>query len=139
MAATRATIQELADKNVPAALERNGGRLRDGYNAIARELDMGYTRCIGMGARSMVIFDAAAGNGLHVKSLLQQELIKRGILWQGMHAISYSHSDADIDYTLAAYHEVLPLLKQAIADGNVYAQLRGEPVQPVFRTVTGQK
>jgi len=139
LAASRATIQELANKNVPAALERNGARLRDGYNAIARDLDMKYTRCIGMGARSMVIFDATAGDGLLVRSLLQQELIKRGILWQGMHAISYSHSDADIDYTLAAYREVLPMLKLAIAQGNVNAQLRGEPVQPVFRTVTGKK
>lgn len=139
LAAARATIHELLDKNVPTVLERNGGRLRDGYNALARELDMEYTRCIGMGARSMVIFDEAAGNGLEMKSLLQQELIKRGILWQGIHSLSYSHSDADIDYTLAAYRDVLPILKQAIAAGDVHAQLRGEPVQPVFRTVTGKK
>ena len=139
LAAAKATIMELQEKAVPAALQSKGTRLIEGYNTIARELSMDYTRCAGMGARSMVMFTAAAGNGLEVKSLVQQELLKRGILWQGMHALSFSHTDADIDYTLAAYREVLPILKGAVTEGNPGRYLRGEPVQPVFRTVTGKR
>lgn len=139
LAATRATIQEMRDKSVSAALDSIGSRLRDGYNNLAKEMEMSYTRCIGMGARSLVVFDNVVGNVLEVKSLVQQELIKRGILWQGMHAISYSHSHEDIDYTLAAYSDVLQILKNAISSGRVSNLLRGEPVQPVFRTVTGRK
>jgi glutamate-1-semialdehyde 2,1-aminomutase/spore coat polysaccharide biosynthesis protein SpsF len=92
-----------------------------------------------MGARSLVTFAPSAGSPLEAKSLVQQELLKRGILWQGMHALSYSHTESDIDYTLCAYSEVLPLLKRAIAEGNLRRYLRGEPVQPVFRTVTGKQ
>lgn len=139
LAAARATIHELRDRDVPAALQKTGAKLIDGYNQLAQRLGMDYTKCIGMGARSMVTFAPGAGNGLEVKSFVQQELLKRGILWQGMHALSYSHSDADIDHALSAYGEVLPLLKQAIGDGTVRARLRGEPVQPVFRTVTGKR
>jgi glutamate-1-semialdehyde 2,1-aminomutase len=139
LTAAGATIDELKEKSVPVVLERRGRRLIDGYNALATELGMDYTKCIGMGARSMVTFAPAAGNPLEVKSLVQQELLKRGVLWQGMHALSYSHADADIDYALAAYAEVLPLLKKAVAEGNPARHLRGEPVQPVFRTVTGRR
>lgn len=139
LAAAVATIGELKERDVPASLQKTGARLVEGYNALARELSMDYTKCIGMGARSMVTFAPSAGNTLEVKSVVQQELLKRGILWQGMHALSFSHTTADIDYTLSAYREVLPILKKAVAEGNPRRHLRGEPVQPVFRTVTGKR
>ncbi len=139
LAAAVATIHELREKDVPASLRGIGGRLVDGYNALAHELSMDYTKCIGMGARSMVTFAPGAGNTLEMKSLVQQELLKRGILWQGMHAISHSHNVQDIDYTLAAYREVLAILKRAVAERNPAKYLKGEPVQPVFRTVTGKR
>jgi hypothetical protein len=50
--------------------------------------------------------------------------------------MSFSHSDADVEYTLKAYHEVLPILKKAVDEKNVSSYLRGEPVEPVFRKVT---
>ena len=68
-----------------------------------------------------------------LKTLVQQELIRRGILWSGTHSLSYSHTDADVEYTLQAYREVLGVLKEAVATGDVAGRLLGEPVQPVFR------
>jgi glutamate-1-semialdehyde aminotransferase len=133
LAATKATINELRDRNVPAALARQGKKLKDGYNALAGELQMPFTSCIGSECRTMVTFDAAAGNPLEMKSLLQQEMIKRGVLWGGFHNMSFSHSDADVEHTLAAYRDALPILKRAVADGHVRSYLRGEPVEPVFR------
>jgi hypothetical protein len=50
--------------------------------------------------------------------------------------MSFSHSDADIKYTLKAYREVLPILKKAVEENNVKGYLRGEPVEPVFRKVS---
>ena len=139
LAAAVATIDELKENAVPDSLQMTGSRLIDGYNALAQELSMSYTRCTGMGARSMVTFAPSAGNVLEVKSLVQQELLKRGVLWQGMHALSYSHAVEDIDYALSAYREVLPILKKAVSEGDPGRYLKGEPVQPVFRTVTGKR
>jgi hypothetical protein len=68
-----------------------------------------------------------------MKSLVQQEMIKRGVLWGGFHNVSFSHSDADVQHTLDAYAEVLPILKTALQEGDVRGRLRGEPVEPVFR------
>ena len=68
-----------------------------------------------------------------MKSLVQQEMIKRGILWGGFHNMSFSHTDEDIEYTLKAYKDVLPILKEAVDKQNVKSFLKGEPVEPVFR------
>jgi hypothetical protein len=40
-----------------------------------------------------------------------------------------------VAYTLKAYREVLPLLKQHVEAGTIKAALRGEPVQAVFRKI----
>jgi glutamate-1-semialdehyde aminotransferase len=133
LAAAQATMQEITDRNVPAALAARGKTLREGYNSIAAELGIAYTKCTGFDCRTIVTFDASAGNPLELKSYVQQELIKRGILWGGFHNMSFSHTDEDLAATLAAYREVLPLLKSAVEAGQVRARLRGEPVEPVFR------
>jgi glutamate-1-semialdehyde aminotransferase len=133
LAATKATILELREKRVPEALARQGRKLRDGYKDIARQLGMTYTSCAGMDCRTIVTFDASSGNPLEMKSLVQQELIRRGVLWGGFHNVSYSHSDEDISHTLTAYREVLPILKRAVEDKDIRSYLRGEPVEPVFR------
>jgi len=133
LAATKATVEELRRHNVPEHLARQGRKLKEGYNAIASELGMTYTRCSGFDFRSIVTFDAAAGNPLELKSLLQQEMIKRGILWSGFHNLCFSHSDADVEYTLKAYAEALPIVKDAIDAGAVRERLLGDPVEPVFR------
>jgi len=137
LAACIATINELKDKNVPTYLDAYGAKMKDGYNQLAIELGMDrYTRCVGYNCRSMVTFAAEAGNGLELKTLMQQEMIKRGVLWAGFHNMCYSHSQSDIDYTLSAYREVLPIVKQAIESGDVKSYLKGEILEAVFRKVS---
>ncbi|MHB8906824.1 MAG: aminotransferase class III-fold pyridoxal phosphate-dependent enzyme [Melioribacteraceae bacterium] len=135
LAAVKATIEELRDKNVPKFLNGQGEKLKDGYNTIVRKLGMDYTKAIGYNWRSMATFDEKAGDPLVQKSLMQQEMIKRGVLWQGFHNMSFSHSDADVEYTLQALEESLAVLKNAVQKNNIREMLRGEPVQPVFRKV----
>jgi glutamate-1-semialdehyde 2,1-aminomutase len=135
LAAAKATIMELKEKNVPAYLAHQGKKLKDGYNQIAENLNMPYTSAKGYDFRSLMTFDPSVGNPLEMKSLVQQEMIKRGILWGGFHNMSLSHSDQDIEYTLKAYVEVLPILKKAVEENNILKYLRGEPVHPVFRRV----
>jgi len=134
LAAAKATIEEIRAKDVPAHLARLGRRLKDGYNEIARELALERTTaCVGFDCRTMVTFDAAAGDPLVLKSLVQQELLRRRILWQGFHNLSYSHAGADVDEALDAYREVLLVLKGAIERRDVARRLVGAPVEPVFR------
>jgi glutamate-1-semialdehyde aminotransferase len=133
LAAAKATIRELRARRVPAWLAGTGRQLRDGYNDLARELAMPYTRAVGDACRALVSFDSTAGDPLEMKSLVQQELFARGILWSGFHNVSFSHSDADVTRTLTAYREALIVLKEAVAAGCVRTALLGSPVEPVFR------
>jgi glutamate-1-semialdehyde aminotransferase len=140
LAAAKATIEEIRDRDVPAHLARQGKKLLDGYNALAREYGLaGATSAIGYPYRSLVTFSAPAGsatNPLEMKSLVQQEMLARGVLWGGFHTMCLSHTDADVDQVMDAYREVLPILKDALDKGDVRARLRGEPVEPVFRKTT---
>lgn len=135
LAAVKATIEELREKNVPKFLDEQGSKLKNGYNSIAQKLGMVYTKAIGYNWRSMATFDEKAGDPLLQKSLMQQEMIKRGVLWQGFHNMSFSHSDADVEYTLQALEESLNILRKAVEENKIKEMLRGEPVQPVFRKV----
>ncbi|HUL79023.1 MAG TPA: aminotransferase class III-fold pyridoxal phosphate-dependent enzyme [Vicinamibacteria bacterium] len=134
LAAAKATIGEIRAKDVPAHLARLGRRLKDGYNALSRDLGLERaTACVGFDCRTMVTFDAAVGDPLVLKSLVQQELLRRRILWQGFNNLSFSHTEADVDEALAAYSEVLTVLRGAIEQGDVDRRLLGSPVEPIFR------
>ncbi len=134
LAACKATIEELRAKNVPQYLDEKGALLKNGYNYLAKELGLeNYTKCIGYNCRSMVTFTPEAGNGLELKTLMQQEMIKRGILWAGFHNMCFSHSDEDITYTLSAYRDVLPIIKKAIESQDIKSFIKGEILEAVFR------
>ncbi len=133
LAAAKATVEEIRDKNVIAYLAMQGKKLKEGYNNIVQSLEITYTGCSGFDCRTIITFDSSAGNPFEMKSLVQQEMIKRGILWGGFHNISFSHSDEDVEYTLKAYEDVLPILKKAVDEKNVTGYLKGKPVEPVFR------
>jgi len=136
MAAAIATITEMKEKNVQKELDRKGKILKDGYNKLAEELGIStYTKCSGYNCRTIITFDASAGDPLLLKSLVQQEMIKRGILWGGFHNMCFSHTEEDINYTLKAYADVLPILKKAVEENKVKELLKGEPVEAVFRKV----
>ena len=135
LAAVKATVDELRSKNVPRYLNDQGKKMKDGYNAIAQKLGMDYTKAVGYNWRSLANFDAKAGDPLVQKALVQQEMIKRGVLWQGFHNMSFSHSDADVEYSLQALEESLSVLKKAVKENKLRETLRGEPLKPVFRKV----
>lgn len=136
MAAAIATIDEMMDQNVPAALAEKGKTLKEGYNQLVTKHNLGgVTNCQGFDCRTIITFNASAGDPLILKSFVQQEMIKRGILWGGFHNVCYTHTEEDIQKTLAAYDEVLSLLALAIKENNVASQLRGKPVEAVFRKV----
>lgn len=136
MAAAMATIHEMIEKNVPAALAAKGKTLREGYNAlVAKHHLSSVTTCQGFDCRTIITFNATAGDPLILKSFVQQEMIRRGVLWGGFHNVCFTHTDEDIQKTLAAYDEVLALLANALNEDNVAQQLRGKPVEAVFRKV----
>jgi glutamate-1-semialdehyde 2,1-aminomutase len=135
LAAAKATLEELSELDVPRELERRGDLLREGYNALAAKKGLGYTRATGLGCRTLVSFDRTMADPLEQKSLMQQELLRHGVLWTGFHNLSFSHTDRELEHVLGAYDRALDVLAQAVEKGEVRARIQGTPVQPVFRAV----
>ncbi len=65
------------------------------------------------------------------RTLFMQEMVRRGILGPSF-VVCYSHSEDDIDKTIAAVDQFLPVYKKAL-DGDVEDYLEGPSVKPVFR------
>jgi glutamate-1-semialdehyde aminotransferase len=135
LAAAQATVHAIRDRRVPERLERLGQRIREGYNELAATHGLSaVTRCDGPACRTMVGFTPPdAGSALPLKSLAQQELLKRGVLWAGTHTLCNALTDEEVTHLLAAWDEVLAIVASALASDSVHSMLRGEPVEPVFR------
>ena len=69
-----------------------------------------------------------------IKSFLQQEFIRNGILWSGFHNLCYSHTKTDIDNVISCYQEALKTFKNTMNNPNaIKDSIMGKPIQPVFR------
>lgn len=132
LAAAKATIEIISFENVPDYLNMIGRILKDGVNTIIKELSIDYVKCNGFNCRTNISFEPIS-NPLEMKSLVQQEMLKRGVIWSGSHNISFSHTREDIEYTLKAYKDVFTILKSGIEQNNIGFLLKGKPVEPVFR------
>ena len=135
LAAAMATIEAMRKRDALGAIWTQGERLRDGYDALAHQFGLErYTSCIGYPPRTVITFkDDTGAEWLALKSLFQQEVVKRGVLCAGYHVLSASHSAQDIEHTLRAYRAALEVMADAVAAGNVESRLEGPPVSPVFR------
>jgi glutamate-1-semialdehyde aminotransferase len=136
LAAAKATLRKLRERRVPEHIAALGRRVHEGLSALLQELELPSVRSVGLPYRTMLGFDGAECSPLELKSFVQQELFRYGILWGGFHNFSLAHTEADVDYLLDAYREIFPQLKAAIAARSVASQLRGRPVEPVFRKTT---
>lgn len=129
IAAGIATIQELRRRDGIKTLWRIGTLLKDGANDLLKDAGLSdRVRCAGLPPRTAITFESHA-----LRSLFQQEAIRRGILTHGNHMLSLSHTEEIIEETLGAYRGIFAVIAEALAKGNVEEYLEGPPLQPVVR------
>jgi glutamate-1-semialdehyde-2,1-aminomutase len=136
LAAGLATIREMAEKDVTGHFWRVGNQLKEGTNRIISECGLlSHCTCAGTAPWTTIRFhDAEGRDWLVLRSLFQQEALKRGLLTHGNHMLSYSHDERVIEETLAAYQVVFAILAQAISKNDVAQRLEGPPMSAVFRS-----
>jgi glutamate-1-semialdehyde 2,1-aminomutase len=136
MAACMATIKEFQTNNV---LEHNhmiGNYLIDSAKSLFNK--KGVASHIHISETSWLqafTFKNSKGevcNGM--RTLALQEMIKRGVLFQGILSPSFSHTKADVDLFIEAFSESLEVYSAALEKG-YEAFLVGEPTKPVFRKI----
>jgi glutamate-1-semialdehyde 2,1-aminomutase len=67
------------------------------------------------------------------RTLMMQEMIARGVLFQGLFYTTWSHQDTELDEIVAAFDESSAIYRQAIESGSCSEHLIGPPARPVFR------
>ncbi len=137
LAAAAATLGVLADEPVHEHLWRLGGALQSGVRAaIAAHGLQEWVTCSGAAPWTIVAVREPRPEraGLPAKTLLQQEMLKRGVLFNGSNFVSWAHTDEDVAEAVDAYHGAFARLADALPD-DVEAQLEGPPVSQVFRPI----
>jgi len=128
LATARAVIKEMQDKKVIEHIWKMGTMLKNGVIKAIKERDLPI-KCVGL----PVHFVLDCGESLELKSLLIQEMARRGILMGGYFNICFMHKEKEIKRTLSAFDEVCVIMKKAVLSGNIKQFLLGSAVQPVFR------
>lgn len=114
-----------------------GARLQEGFNVLAAGLGMSqYIACKGLSPRTIIDIKTPDGmDPLLIKGILQQEMVRRGVLWAGYHNVCFSMTEADVMQVLRAYRAALPVVSAALESGAPEKFLEGEGLQPVFRKI----
>jgi len=136
LVAAKATINEITEKNVTSYLNQIGGYLKTSLNKILEEIGLDYIKIIGYNFRLMIDINHSTIDNLLIKSFIQQELIRNGILWSTYYNMSYSHTQEIIDYTIEVHKNVFNKLKQVVDNNSLQNELKGNPIQPLFRRVS---
>jgi len=136
LAAAKATLMEIKEKPVIKNIWANGLHLMEEFNKITKEnslnIDLsGYPVRMKMNGN-----DSRGNDSVLIRSLLIQEMVKRGIFMHpGVEYISYSHSKEDIQQTLNAFEDSIPILRKAISEDKVESYLEGNPSKPVYSII----
>ncbi len=133
LAAAIATMQVYQREGVIEHLYRQGARLRQQAEEVIR--GQGLTDFVQILGKPCCLSYATLGlDGLPsqaFRTLFLQETIRRGVLMPSL-VVSYSHTDQDIDLTVAAIEGALAVYRQALDQG-VERYLVGRPSQTVYR------
>jgi glutamate-1-semialdehyde 2,1-aminomutase/spore coat polysaccharide biosynthesis protein SpsF len=137
LAAALKVIEVMEREDYWAHISRLGTRLKAGcFELIAEYRLDDAVECIGLPQWSLLNFKDADGlNPLMTKSLFQQEVLKRGILFNAVQYLSLSHTEEDIDRTIDAYREAFKVLRFGVDNDCVADLLQGRPIEPVFRHI----
>ncbi len=135
LAAALATLDVMEQEDYPAHCWAYGSRLQKTYDRLAK--DYGFSDCThaaGLAPWTVILFEDAYGwRGMQLKTLFQQEMLRRGVLFSGSQFISLAHDDAALEETEAAYRGAFQVLRAAIDNKAVDEMTLGQENRVVFR------
>ncbi len=137
LVAAMATIDEFRKHDVVGHIWDVGAQMIAKVTELIGQKGLSdYVKITGHNYLPLMLFkDRNGADSLDYKTLFMQEMIKRGILFQGLFVAAYQHTRAEIDTTLQAIAECLDVYKAAIEAGTLEGYLVGEAIKPVFRAV----
>lgn len=136
IAAAIATMDEFEKQDVVGYNQRLGQKFIDGSKNIfaSHGLSHSIKNLQFNWHASLGYFDQEGNNSFGLRTLFHQELIKRGVLFQGIFCPHFSHTEEDVDYILSVMDDSCSIYKKALDEG-YEKYLIGEPIKPVFRKI----
>jgi len=134
LAAAIATIDKIERRDVIARLWETGGQLMSG--ARERIAAAGLADVLGLvGSAPWAILtfkDHPKASRDAIKTLFLTEMIQAGVLINASHNVCYAHTPADVAQVFAAYDRSLPVVREALASGDLERRLENRLIRPVF-------
>jgi glutamate-1-semialdehyde 2,1-aminomutase len=134
LAAARATITELGEREASAHLWAIGRQLCDGLNAAAHQEQIADSfSAVGFPCSPVLSFvGRGAISSTELRTLFLQEMVAQEVLIPYV-APSLSHGSAEVDRTVEAAGAAFSTMRRALDDQLINEHLVGPPVKPVFR------
>ena len=135
LAACKATINEMQERDVIAHNWQVGERLRDGLTDVIARCGLSEVmRILGFPIRSVMVFPGCDEDEARLRrSFVMQECVKRGLLYFCSHIPCFAHGEDEIRFTLDVFEEMMPLVAAAFQANDFASRMQGLPVEPIFR------
>lgn len=136
IAAAIASINEFENKNVITHNHSIGRKLIDLCEQLIKDAEVqDFIEVIKADWMPIFVFkDASKTFCQGYRTLFMQEMIRRGVLFQGAFVPCFSHTDDDVYYFAKAFAESLKVYQEALQNG-YEKYLVGEPAKAVFRKI----
>jgi glutamate-1-semialdehyde 2,1-aminomutase len=134
IAAALATMEEFKKHNVVSHNQKMGQKFIDGTKKIITSHGLGTSiRNLQFNWHaSLGYFNEKGENSWELRTIMHQEMIRYGVLFQGIFCPHFSHSENDVNGILLAFDNACGIYKKAFA-GDASKYLTGAPIKPVFR------
>ena len=138
LAAARAVLHEYRTKDVIGHQGRIAAAVAEGMRRAVAAHGVGEFLQVHASPWRVVnvTHDAERKVSLAFRTLLLQEMIGRGALYQGFFLPCYAHTDADVDVVVRAFDATAAVYREAL-DHGVDKFLIGPAIRPVFRKYNG--
>lgn len=135
LAAMIATIKAFKQHDMIASNWSRGEVLKSRLEQIVQKHDLGYALSL-LGYSCLFVLTCRNSEGVlddAYRTLMMQEMIARGVLFQGMFYPTWSHQQAEMDQIVMAFDEACAVYRQAINAQSIENLLVGRPAKAVFR------
>ncbi len=135
-AALIATAEQFMQNDIVGDNWRKGALLREALSRVIERHGLAQNMEIA-GYPCLLTIDLKNNQGqsdASLMTLMMQEMISRGVLWQFIFAMTPSHGEVEQELTLSAFDGACAVIKEALSQGSVDALLVGPPIKPVFRS-----
>jgi glutamate-1-semialdehyde 2,1-aminomutase len=135
LAAMLATIESFQSHNMIASNWKRGEALKKRLQEIVAKHGLqealqlqGYP-CL----FALICRDASGAPSDAFRTLMLQEMIARGVLFQGLFYPTWSHQQPEMDFIALAFDESCTVYRKALDQGSTTGLLIGRPAKAVFR------